>query len=261
MFPLVAGTREEERRDLAVIATPLLLVLLCGCVISLGAWLAPAWMWTSLLGSGFALPGRYDLPYLLTLYALAAILYSLSVVFITFEMSYKIANTSLIQLEFSGALIVAICIFHSSLREVILVQLILMATLFVSVAVPFVVELLARPRVPLQPSLPKPVRLIRRVSEDAVISEFLKSDFASPAYRDYRDTLQNLVMNPNLANASENAKRRVYSSSFSLERDSAGNRMVRDRSGFGGPRQHQNVSPRTVEESRERPLRRNPSCR
>jgi hypothetical protein len=209
MFPLVAGTREEERKDLAVIATPLLLVLFCGCVVSLGAWLAPAWMWTSLLGSGFVLPGKYDLPYLLTLYALAAILYSLSVVFITFEMSYKIANTSGVQLGFSGALIVAICIFHSSLREVILVQLILMAALLVLVAVPFFIELLTEPKEGPRSSLPKPVRLIRQVSEDVVIAEFLKSDFASPAYRDYRETLHGLVMNPNLLDASENAKRRA----------------------------------------------------
>jgi O-antigen/teichoic acid export membrane protein len=102
MFPLVAGTRDEERRNLRVIATSLLLVLVTGSVLALGLGFAPAGIWTALFGSGFEMLGKYNLPYLLALYAITTIVFSLSVVIITFEMSYKIANTSWVQLAFSA---------------------------------------------------------------------------------------------------------------------------------------------------------------
>jgi O-antigen/teichoic acid export membrane protein len=209
MFPLVAGTREEERKDFKVIATSLLLVLGIGSVIALGLAVAPAWIWSDFFGSGFAITGRYGLPYLLALYAITTIVYSLSVVIITFEMSYKIANTSLVQLAFSAVVIAAICRFHSSLREVILVQLILMVALLVAVALPFLIDSLSNPEEFLQAGSFRPVRLIRRVSEDQVIAEFLKSDFHTPAFREYHESLRDIVSTPNFEDASENAKRRA----------------------------------------------------
>jgi O-antigen/teichoic acid export membrane protein len=209
MFPLVAGTRDVERRDFRVIATSLLMVLGTGSVLALGLSVAPASVWTSFFGSGFSIAGQYNLPYLLALYAITTIVYSLSVVIITFEMSYKIANTSWVQLAFSGIVIAAICRFHSSLREVIFVQLILMGTLLVFVAVPFLVDSLTNPKEILQAGSYRPLRLIRRISEDGVIAEFLKSDFPSPAFRDYHESLQEIVSNPNLDDAGENAKRRA----------------------------------------------------
>ena len=63
-------------------------------------------------GSRFG--GKYSISYLLALYALATVIYSLGAVIITFEMSYKIANTSWVQLAFSGVLIPGICLFHSA---------------------------------------------------------------------------------------------------------------------------------------------------
>jgi len=101
MFPLVAGTKEEERKDLKVIATSLLLVVGTGTALAIGLAVAPAWLWTRFFGPGFDIAGRYNLPYLLALYAVTTIIYSLSVVIITFEMSYKIANTSWVQLAFT----------------------------------------------------------------------------------------------------------------------------------------------------------------
>ena len=208
-FPLVAGTREEERRDLRVIATSLLLVLGCGGFLALALCVAPASIWTHLFGSGFSIAGRYSISYLLAVYALATVIYSLSGVIITFEMSYKIANTSWVQLLFSGVLIAGICKFHSSLREVILVQLALMAVLFVMVAVPFLVNSLTDPKDTLQVASSRPIRLIRRVAEDEVIAEFLKSDFHCAAFRDYQDSMREMVCNPNLDDEDENAKRRA----------------------------------------------------
>jgi O-antigen/teichoic acid export membrane protein len=209
MFPLVAGTRDEERKDLRVIATSLLLVLGTGSVLALGLSVAPARLWTYLFGAGFEIVGKYNLPYLLALYAITTIVYSLSVVVITFEMSYKIANTSWVQLAFSGVMIVGIVRFHSSLREVILVQLILMTILFAFVAFPFIVDLLNNPKEVQEAGSVRPLRLIRRISEDEVIAEFLKGDFHAPAFKQYQASLSEVVSRPDLDNAEENAKRRA----------------------------------------------------
>ena len=209
MFPLVAGTREEERKNLKVIATSLLMVLGTGSVLALGLSVAPAGMWTAFFGSGFEIHGTYNLPYLLALYAVTTIVYSLSVVIITFEISYKITNTSWVQLAFSGVVIAGICRFHSSLREVILVQLVLMVALLLFVAMPFLIESLTVRKALLQSGSWRPVRLIRRVSENEVIAEFLKSDFQAPAFREYQESLREVVSKPNLDDAGENAKRRA----------------------------------------------------
>jgi O-antigen/teichoic acid export membrane protein len=209
MFPLVAGTRHEERRDLRVIATSLLLVLVTGSVLAIGLDIAPAGIWTALFGHEFMIVGKYNLPYLLALYAITTIVFSLSVVIITFEMSYKIANTSWVQLAFSGVVIVGIYRFHSSLHQVILVQLVLMAALLICVAFPFLMDSLTNPKELLLAGSFGPARLIRAVSEDEVIAGFLKSDFGSPAFREYQESLREVVSTPDLDNAGENAKRRA----------------------------------------------------
>jgi O-antigen/teichoic acid export membrane protein len=209
MLPLVAGTRDEERKNLKVISTSILLVLGTGSLLALALAVAPASIWAALFGSGFQIAGRFGLPYLLALYAITTIVYSLSVVIITFEMSYKIANTSWVQLAFSGVVIAGICRFHSSLREVILVQLVLMVGLLVCVAIPFLISSLANPTELLLASSYRPLRLVRRVSEDEVIAEFLKSDFDSPEFREYQESLREVVTGPNLDDAGENAIRRA----------------------------------------------------
>lgn len=209
-FPLVAGGREEERRDLSVIATSLLMVLITGGAIVFALFILPASLWTMLFGHDFAIAGKYNIPYLLALYAISTVVYSLSAVIITFEMSYKIANTSWVQLAFTGLVILGICQFHSSLREVILVQLVLMLLLFVLVAVPFVVNSLTDPnKGHVVGEYTGSVRLIRQVTEDEVIAEFLKSDFHRHEFSDYRMPLGDIVNNPNFDDADENAKRRA----------------------------------------------------
>ena len=182
-FPIVAGTRAEERKDLRVIATSLFLVLGMGCAASLAMWIAPASMWTTLLGPGFQIAGAHNLPHLSALYALKTTAYSISAVVITFEMSYKIANTSWVQLLFSGALIAGIYQFHSSLHQVIVVQLMVLAGLFVVVAIPFLIDALANASTP-QPLLEgSPVIPLRPVTENEVIAEFLNSDLNHPEFR------------------------------------------------------------------------------
>jgi O-antigen/teichoic acid export membrane protein len=207
-FPLVAGTRDEERKDLRVIATALVLVLGIGTLLAFSLCITPAWVWTELFGKGFQISGEYGMPSLLALYALATVVYSLSVVIITFEMSYKIANTSWVQLGFSGILIAGLCKFHGSLHQVILVQLYLMAALFVFVAIPFLIDSLTNPRDLLTARTGWPLRLVRGISEDEVIAEFLKSDFDNPVFKDYQG-MREIVTDPNLKDPRANAKRRA----------------------------------------------------
>jgi hypothetical protein len=209
MFPLVAATNNEERKDLTVIASALMLVLSIGSLLALGLRLAPNWIWKAFFGAKFEIIGPHGLSYLLALYAITSVVYSLSAVIITYEMSYKIANTSWVQLAFSGVVIAGICLFHSSLRQVILVQLVLMSVLLVMVALPFLFNALSDPYRKQKHRVFQPVRMIRRASEEEVIAEFLKSDFHNPVFRDYREAMRDIVMDPDLDNASENAKRRA----------------------------------------------------
>jgi hypothetical protein len=150
-----------------------------------------------------------SLPNLLTLYALATGVYSLSVVMIAYEMSYKIANTSWVQLAFSGALVVGICLFHTSLHQVIWVQMIVMACLTVVVSAPFLLS----PFRSLESTHPvgtlEGLRILRRVSEDEVITAFLKNDVYHPEFEEYREVSQSLLADPDFHDADQNAKRRA----------------------------------------------------
>lgn len=209
MFPLVAGTRHEERKDHRILLTSLLLVLGIGSALALGLRLAPAGIWATFFGPQFEIAGKHGLPYLLALYAVTTVVYCLSVVIIAYEMSYKIANTSWVQLAFSGAVVVGICRYHSSLRQVIWVQLVLMVVLLIVVAVPFLLNALTGAKSAKEVVASPALRVIRPVSEDEVIAEFLKSDFNNSAFDEYQQALHGLVRTPHLDDASENAKRRA----------------------------------------------------
>jgi O-antigen/teichoic acid export membrane protein len=209
MFPLVAGTRDEERKGHRVLLTSVLLVLGIGSSLALGLRLAPAGIWTAFFGSQFAIVGKYGLPYLLALYAATTVVYSLSVVVIAYEMSYKIANTSWVQLAVSAAVIAGICRFHSSLQQVIWIQLLLMVFLLFAVAAPFVLNSLAGKKHLQTMEDTYAISVIQRVSEDEVIAEFLKTDFSNSAFEGYREDLRGLVLTPHLDDATENAKRRA----------------------------------------------------
>ena len=208
MFPVVAGSGHEERKNLSLIATSLLLVLSVGSIFAVALRFTPGWVWTMFFGSSFALSGPHGFSYLLALYAIMTVVYSLSVVIITYEMSYKVANTSWLQLIFSGVVIAAIDRFHHSLLEVIVVQLVLVLALLVMVAVPFLVDAISNAST-VQSAGQRTLRLIRRLSEDEVIGEFLKSDFENEAYRKYHEVLRSIVFTPDPDDLRERAKRRA----------------------------------------------------
>jgi O-antigen/teichoic acid export membrane protein len=131
MFPVTAAAKDENRKAHGI-GLPLLLVLGISLAFVAVAALFPHLIMRVIFGSRFM-----DIGWLLALYAIATSLYSLSVVFIAYEMSRRIANTGWLQLMFSAALVLGICFFHGSLREVILVRLVLMAVLLALVAFPF----------------------------------------------------------------------------------------------------------------------------
>ena len=208
MFPIVAGTHKSERRGYGVLGTSLLLVLGIGSVLTLGLRLAPAQIWTTLFGAQFGMATQHSLPFLLALYAATTTVYALSVVMIAYEMSHKIANTGWVQLAFSLVLIGGIYLFHSSLEQVIAVQLVMMVLLLLIVAAPFLVQSITGFE-DWQPAAGSTeIRKIRPVSENEVIAEFLKSDFHNPEFEDHRK-LGVLVTSPNLADDRENLLRRA----------------------------------------------------
>ncbi len=205
-FPIVAGTRAEERKDLRVLATSLSLVMGIGSLVALAMWIAPPGLWTTILGPGFQIAGKYDIPYLSALYALKTVVYSMSAVVITFEMAYKIANTSWIQLLFSGMLIAGIYQFHSSLHQVIMVQLAVLSALFVVAAIPFLIDALGKSKIPQTVPDCCPVSLLRPVTENEVIAEFLNSDLNHPDFRDLVKA-HGLMSDPGKHHADAAAKR------------------------------------------------------
>jgi hypothetical protein len=169
-------------------------------------WAIPSFLWRTLFGSHFELGNYGSLAALLILYAITTGVYSLSSVMITYEMSRKIANTSWVQMAFSGALVLGICVFHENLRQVIFVQLVLMIILFVMVALPLLRREIARPEdVRIYSSLP----VIRSLKEHEVIAEFLRSEFHHPEFEEYRKDFEHLVNHPDLESHRENALRRA----------------------------------------------------
>ncbi len=132
MFPVTAAAKEEHRKSHGI-GLPLALVLAISVAFVLIAAFFPHLIMGVIFGARFMETG-----WLLALYATATGLYSLSVVFIAYEMSRRIANTGWLQLMFSAALVLGIGLFHHSLHEVIMVRVVLMAALLALVAVLFV---------------------------------------------------------------------------------------------------------------------------
>ncbi len=205
MFPVSAGSAREEHEGSPVLFTSLLLVLLILTVLIFGLWIVPSFLWRMLFGAHFDLGNYGALAPLLILYAITTGIYSLSSVIITYEMSRKIANTSWVQLAFSGALALGIYLLHQTLRQVILVQLILMVILLFTLIIP-----LLRSRLTAQPlRVYTSLRLRRMLTEEEVIAEFLRSEFHHPEFEDYRQEFDDLVRHPNLESSRENSVRQA----------------------------------------------------
>jgi O-antigen/teichoic acid export membrane protein len=205
MFPVSAGAGNEEQEGSPVLFTSLLLVLLILSTLIFGLWLVPSFLWKTLFGAQFSVGSYGALAPLLILYAVTTGVYSLSSVIITYEMSRKIANTSWVQLAFSGALALGVYLFHDSLHQVIMVQLLLMIVLLCLLIVP----LLRSQMTPRVLSTYRALRLRRMLTEEEVISEFLRSEFHHPEFEEYRKEFNYLVRHPDLNSSRENAVRQA----------------------------------------------------
>lgn len=131
MFPISAAAKPDEN-PVKVLVTPLLLVLGISSIFALLLAAFSSVITQTVFGHSF----REAEP-LFALYAVASGLYALCAVLMTYEMSRKIANTGWLQLVFSGLLAITISIFHDSLKQVVLVQVVVMATLLFCVSLPF----------------------------------------------------------------------------------------------------------------------------
>jgi O-antigen/teichoic acid export membrane protein len=205
MFPVSAGAGGDEREGSRVLSSSLLLVFIILTVLILGLWLVPGFLWKGLFGSQFEVESYGALASLLILYAITAGVYSLASVVITHEMSRKIANTSWLQLAFSGALAFGICILHQTLRQVILVQLVLMLALLFVLIVPMLLRRLS----PQTDRTFGNLRVLRPLTEDEAIAEFLRNEFHHPEFDDYRQQFDYLVRKPDLDSPRENALRQA----------------------------------------------------
>jgi O-antigen/teichoic acid export membrane protein len=138
MFPVTASRTDHDKSE--AVGVPMLLVLGISVLFVLGAALFPHFIMGLIFGSKFISIGP-----LLALYAAATGLYSMAVVLIAYEMSQRIANTGWLQLLVSGALVLVIGFFHHSLREVIMVRIVLMVIMLALVSFPFVRRLTRAP--------------------------------------------------------------------------------------------------------------------
>ena len=205
MFPVSAGAGSDENEGSHVLFTSLSLVFLILTVLIVGLWMVPSFLWRTLFGAHFELGTYGSLAALLILYAVTTGIYSLSSVIITYEMSRKIANTSWLQMVFSGALALGIYMFHQTLRQVILVQLLLMVVLLAVLTIPLIRQHMSPEVLRTYPSL----RLRRPLTEEDVIAYFLKSEFHHPEFTEYRAEFEHLVNEPDVKSSRENALRRA----------------------------------------------------
>lgn len=209
MFPIAAGARSRKEEDHGVLGLTLLMVAGTCLLFISSLRVAPAWLWTRLFGAQFNLLGPADFRHLLILYALSTAVYSLSVVLIAYEMSRKIANTGWFQLLVGAAVVGGIYLFHTSLAQVIWVQVFMMAVLLFCVSIPYFRTLLQRGMNRDTSPVPGFVRLRRPVSENEVIAEFLKTDCHSPEFEQYQTVLHDLVTAPDVEDEAQNKVRRA----------------------------------------------------
>jgi O-antigen/teichoic acid export membrane protein len=208
MFPVsAASTKRTTSR--AVLKTALVVVACMTTMFTLVAWIAPTSLWRSVLGSHFLSTSHVAFSSLLGAYSAMTSVYSLAVVLLAYEMSRKIANATWVQLLFSALLPAGIALFHSSLQQVIMVQLVLMLGLLLAVSLPFIPEILSEEaETTVSADLPGFSKL-RRVREPEVIAEFLRAEFYQPEFDRYREEFSSVVASANLEDERENAIRKA----------------------------------------------------
>jgi len=125
----------------------------------------------------------------------------------TYEMSRKIANTGWFQLVLGGAVVIGIYMFHGTLRQAVMVQLVLMLFLLLAVSLSFLLhyrdsDATAELAVP-------GIQKLRPATEAEVIAEFLKAEFHHSEFEHDRKQFEQLVQAQDLTDEHNNARRRA----------------------------------------------------
>jgi O-antigen/teichoic acid export membrane protein len=210
MFPISAGARRDD--DGSVLAIPLVFVTIIALAFTVGLGYFPEAALRAVFGSGFRSSG-HSLDTLLMLYAAGTGAYSLSVVVMAYEMSRRLGKSGWMQLSFSGLIVLGISLFHSSLHEVVVVQLVLMALLLAVSVVQFF-----RMRFGVEVSLESSAapassvsgfRRVRAVPESEVIASFLRNEFHHPEFNRDRDRFRSVVHNADRGSEADHALRRA----------------------------------------------------
>lgn len=208
MFPVSAAT-SHQRASRTVLQSALWLVTGMTSLFSMAVWLAPTSLWRTVLGATFLDVGSAPFSSLLGSYSAMTSVYAVAVVLLTYEMSRRIANATWIQLAFSGLLPLGIMIFHNTLQQVIIVQLVLMCGLLLAVSVPFWPVIVSSSQEQFEPSRLASFAKIRRASEAEIIAEFLKAEFYQPEFDTYRERFAGIVSDPDVTNERDNAIRKT----------------------------------------------------
>lgn len=133
MFPISASAKPQDQNS-SVLIVPLLIVVSIAFFFTVFLGLFPDFVFRMLFGPGFH---GQDIEALLALYASTTGAYALAVVLTAYEISRRIANVAWLQLAFSVLVVIGITLFHETLREVVVVQQVLMVLLLISVSIPF----------------------------------------------------------------------------------------------------------------------------
>src|ERR1700751_3062627 len=208
MFPVSAAT-SHQKTSRTVLKSALGLVTVMTLLFTLAAWVAPTALWKAVLGKTFLDAIHSSFSSLLASYSAMTSIYSVAVVLLTYEMSRRIANATWIQLAFSGFLPTGIILFHQSLQQVIMVQLLLMLGLLLAVSIPLWPQLFPADEQLLDAELSVPFTKIRAVSEAEVIAEFLRAEFYQPEFDPYRAQFGEIVSDGDMANDRKNAIRKT----------------------------------------------------
>jgi hypothetical protein len=209
MFPVSAAT-SHQRTSRTVLKSALFLVTAMTSLFTMATWLAPTALWKAVLGKTFLDTIHASFSSLLATYSAMTSIYSVAVVLLTYEMSRRIANATWIQLAFSGLLPAGIILFHQSLQQVIMVQLLLMFGLLLAVSVPLWPQLFPADEDLLDSELASAAfTKIRSVAEAEVIAEFLRAEFYQPEFDPYRNQFGGVVSDPDVTNCRKNAVRKI----------------------------------------------------
>jgi O-antigen/teichoic acid export membrane protein len=205
MFP-VSASRMHAHAGRSVLYTALLLVGGLTSIFIAAVALAPEAVWTLLLGKQFMLGSAIPFSALLTQYAVMTAIYSIAVVVMMYEISRRISSAAWVQLGASILLAGGIWLYHTSLSQVILVQVFVMSGLLVAVTIPLFREQ-REENVP--GAIEQLFRRLRPVTEEEVIAEFLRGEFYHPEYDSYRQEFKHLVQRADLDHPHENFIRRA----------------------------------------------------